>query len=310
MLFVDGALFAEFDSRLEQRVNPPIKEPRVILPTKPWESWAVFAYNHVLSFSATEKRMYYDCIAGTGVPPGASNSDELTGTGISHRRICLATSKDGLTWTKPSLGIFNLNGSTANNILVEDSGVSVFKDGTKDVPDSERWKMVCSNSAYASPDGLRWKKLAWTKVAADDTKPTAYYDPSLKKYVVVNRRDVKVDGKSGSVVRQVGRCVTDDITNWQKEVKGGGGCDIVFGPDALDPDLLDVYTNAYTPYPSIEQPAVHLLFPSFYHHFGRQPFGFGNDGLLDIRLVVSRDGIHYNYTSARNARAPFVPLGE
>jgi hypothetical protein len=74
--------------------------------------------------------------------------------------------------------------------------------------------------------------------------------------------------------------VTDDITDWQKEVKGKGGCDIVFGPDAIDPDLLDVYTNAFTPYPSIEQPSAHFFFPSFYQHFEGNPFGFGNDGRI------------------------------
>ena len=37
---------------------------------------------------------------------------------------------------------------------------------------------------------------------------------------------------------------------------------------------------------------MHLFFPSMYHHFGAAaPWGFGNDGLLDIRLVVSRDGV-------------------
>jgi hypothetical protein len=173
MLFYDRALFAEFDSSLEQRVNPPVKEPRVIKPTELWESWAVFAYNHVLSFSDTEKRMYYDCIEGDGVPPGVdSQAGETAPRSISRRRICLATSTDGLTWIKPNLGIYNRNGSTANNILVEDSGVSVFLDGAKGVADSERWKMVCSGSAYASPDGLHWTKLKWTATAEDDTKPT------------------------------------------------------------------------------------------------------------------------------------------
>ena len=71
-----------------------------------------------------------------------------------------------------------------------------------------------------------------------------------------------------------------------------------------------VYTNAWTPYPSIEAPVVHLFFPSFYYHFlSTAPFGFGNDGLLDIRLVVSRDGAQVGYSSAKNARSPWVPLG-
>ena len=46
------------------------------------------------------------------------------------------------------------------------------------------------------------------------------------------------------------------------------------------------------------------------HHFGPSaPFGFGNDGILDIRLVVSTDGRNLSYVAARNGRSPFIPLG-
>jgi hypothetical protein len=162
-LFFDKSVFTKFDSRLELAVNKPAKGPRVISPTKPWESWAVFAYNHVMQVAGEDHRMYYDCIEGTGVPPGSNtiksavpNYTLQTGSStLSHRRVCLATSKDGITWVKPELGIFNYNGSTANNILIEDSGVSVFVDTTDGVPASQKWKMVCSTNAYASPDGLR-----------------------------------------------------------------------------------------------------------------------------------------------------------
>ena len=41
---------------------------------------------------------------------------------------------------------------------------------------------------------------------------------------------------------------------------------------------------------------AHLFFPSYYHHFGAAvPWGFGNDGLLDIRLLVSRDGTSLSF---------------
>ncbi len=76
-------------------------------------------------------------LEGHAVPPSPNS--------LSHRRICLATSNDGLSWTKPELGLFNLNGSTANNILLEDSGVSVFIDGSPQAKASGlQWKMICS----------------------------------------------------------------------------------------------------------------------------------------------------------------------
>ena len=109
------------------------------------------------------------------------------------------------------------------------------------------------------------------------------------------------------------RCETTNFSNWQQEVPAtASGCPVVFCADATDPAGVDVYTNAWTPYPSITAPdAVHLFFPSFYEHFSASaPYGFGNDGLLDIRLVTTRDlESNLSYVPARNGRSPFVPLG-
>ena len=313
MLFVDHTLFANFSSDLELTVNPPAITPHLaVFSTEPWESYAVDGYHSLVAANATrgvdKHRLYYDCIEGKGGPfPSSPHA----------RRVCLAESTDGLVWSKPNLGIFDRNGSTANNILLEDSGVSVFYDQSPAAGPSTRWKMICSKSAYASPDGLRWTKLPFATVAEDDTKPTAYWDPHVQKYVVIVRRDLPPPaGKSGDVMRYLGRCETSNISDWQQEVPAGAsGCPVVFGPDALDPDHVDVYTNSWTPYPSIDDPApVHLYFPSFFAHFpsydgAGAPYGFDNDGILDIRLLVSRDGKHIGYAPARNGRAPFVALG-
>ena len=48
VLFVDNTQLESIDPRLELRMQPPVKGPRVIWPTKSWESWAVFAYNSVV----------------------------------------------------------------------------------------------------------------------------------------------------------------------------------------------------------------------------------------------------------------------
>ena len=293
VLFTDRTQLAHVDPLLEARVHAPVKGPVVVAPTEPWESYGVSAWTHVVQVSAAEARMYYDCVEGS-----------VRGTG---RRICLATSTDGgVTWDKPVLGIFSRNGSTANNIVLGESGNSVFLDQNPAAPASERWKMTCSDAAFASPDGLRWTRMGKNGTTPttqmDDTKPTGNWDPTLQRYVIYVRRDV------GG--RHIGRCVTDDFTNWEKEAPSG--CDVVFGADAQDPPKLDVYTNAWTPYPSIDHPGrVHLFFPSMFHQFpARLPWPVaGSDGLLDIRLVASRNGQNLSYTATRNARAPFVALG-
>ena len=149
-----------------------VSEKPIIYPTKPWETWAVFAYNSVIKVSETEYRMYYDAIElGTGVPPGFSSppvsspsssssspsSPLPTGATVTvssskrektqvdddapKRYICLATSSDGINWDKPSLGVYQYKGSGDNNIIMEDSGASAFYDKNPDVPENERWKV-------------------------------------------------------------------------------------------------------------------------------------------------------------------------
>ena len=53
-------------------MQQPRKAGRVLTPTEPWESWAVFGYNHVLRAPDGEARLYYDCIQGSGVPPSSA----------------------------------------------------------------------------------------------------------------------------------------------------------------------------------------------------------------------------------------------
>jgi len=109
---------------------------------------------------------------------------------IGPRRVCLATSTDGITWKKPTLGLYSRNGSVANNIIADCSGVSVFIDEAQGVPSSERVKMVCDNSVWAGPDGLRFVPMYNHSSIhhADDTKDTATYNVSSGRYVVYVRR--------------------------------------------------------------------------------------------------------------------------
>ena len=107
----------------------------------------------------------------------------------SPQRVCLAESRDGITWTKPRLGLYNFSGSTDNNILIGAEGCSVFLDPVRPgVPESEHWKMVCSNGEgtrgqlWGSADGVRWRSLPSKALTfSDDTQPTAYWDAGLRR---------------------------------------------------------------------------------------------------------------------------------
>eukprot|EP01079_Euglenida_sp_SAG-EU17-18_P004641 gene4641-4841_t len=252
MLFVDHQVLRTLDSRLWLQPNPPALGARVLWPTEPWESWAVFAYNHVLQIAPDQIRMYYDCISAsqTGkigslchLCPGCAERNARQETqGLmpppksypvhsyvlryaGGRYVCLAESSDGVNFTKPDLGIFDFEGSTHNNIIAACSGVSVFHDTARGVPATEQWKMV-----WSSADTLRCNRgdpdvdahvprsvrRCISNVSKDDTKDTAVYDSRLGRYIIFVRRDVQVPNRSAGVVRYVGRCETDDLGDWEK----------------------------------------------------------------------------------------------
>ena len=257
LLFTDDSLFAAIHPRLELRNNAPAKGPRILSPTEPWESWAVYAFNSVVHVGPGDNRMYYDCVDSKQGP---------NGTVVLTEYVCLATSTDGVNWIKPKLGIYSYtsNGSKSkeNNILVKGVGPGVFLDSNPLAPASERWKMVVSEGAFASPDGLHWSKLPHKPTARDDTKPTGYWDPRLRKYVIAVRRDLKGRNRLGTKItqRHIGRCETTNFSDWEQE--SPGGCPVVFSAnEEEDGSTTDIYTNAWTPYPSIQNLAVHLFFP-------------------------------------------------
>lgn len=308
LLFVDREHISQADPRMTLRVQQPVKGPRVVTPTEPWEAWDIAAYNTVVAGTPGIRphRLYYSCVeAPHGLP-----------------RLCLAESNDGVEWVKPSLGIYDFNNSTANNILLDAVGCTPFiEPHSHVVPDSERWKMVCSDATnkavfvYASGDGVHWNPVLGKPLSnGDDTQPTGQWDASIGKYVIFMRRNIGAHDSGHR--RHIGRCVTSNLSDWEQGVEAGaGGCPVVFGPDGKDPPNLDVYTSAHVAYPSAEHPSVHLFFPSMFSHFlgndthGGPPNGLSNDGLLDTKLLVAHDLTGNLTYPADGSREPFVHLG-
>ena len=62
----------------------------------------------------------------------------------THREVtCYAESKDGITWTKPELGLFEFDGSKANNIVWDGGRTShnftPFRDTNPKCPPGRFW---------------------------------------------------------------------------------------------------------------------------------------------------------------------------
>lgn len=110
----------------------------VLRPDRPWEGIAVQMWGSALYDGEEElfKMWYYSVNA------------ELYNRDRTGLYICYATSKDGLNWDKPELGIVDSDGSTANNIVYPPPGPAydsdpwgVVKDDNEPDP-QKRYKML------------------------------------------------------------------------------------------------------------------------------------------------------------------------
>jgi len=139
--------------------------------------------------------------------------------------ICYATSKDGITWEKPELGLVEYEGSKANNILwrgIGDRGEhwegphgsGIFKDH-RDPDPKRRYKAIFKGeilSVAFSADGIHWGPAIACPEAdsAGDTHNNAFWAPTLGKYVGITREWGDEFG------RQVARTSSADFLNWSK----------------------------------------------------------------------------------------------
>jgi hypothetical protein len=142
--------------------------------------------------------------------------------------ICYATSKDGISWDKPELGLVEYEGNKANNIVWRGGGAykewggphgtGIFKD-LRDPDPSRRYKAILKDkilSVAFSADGIHWgPPIACPEAnSAGDTHNNAFWAPTLGKYVGITRQWGRSD--SGKYVRQVARTESDDFLNWDE----------------------------------------------------------------------------------------------
>ncbi|MHC4133318.1 MAG: hypothetical protein ACYSR3_15240 [Planctomycetota bacterium] len=140
--------------------------------------------------------------------------------------ICYATSKDGINWVKPDLGLVEYEGTKATNILWRGEnkatgeewegphGTGIFKD-LHDPDPKRRYKAFLKAdilSVAFSPDGIHWNKAITCPEAdsAGDTHNNAFWAPTLDKYVGITREWGEPFG------RQVARTSSEDFINWTK----------------------------------------------------------------------------------------------
>jgi len=135
--------------------------------------------------------------------------------------VCYATSKDGIHWEKPELGLIDLGGSKKNNIVLQYThGVAVIKDLHETDP-QKRYKAVHGEGkVWFSADGIHWGKMHDVgRIARGDTNQAIWWDDDLGKYVLITRDwgGEKTSGRYGrGGHRQKVRSESEDFLNWSK----------------------------------------------------------------------------------------------
>lgn len=284
-LFIDR-LFAERASDVILRVEKPRKTGDICLRReRPWES-ATLNWFTVLQ-DGDRMRMWYECYDIEGWPTADDTS------------FCYAESTDGVKWTRPDLGMFTYQGSAHTNILFRQigegagrsrvHGAGVFKD--PHAAPEERYKAVSQGiysdrtppykiSGMVSPDGLHWTRLK--QPICDmfgDSQYSGLWDDRTGRYMLYGR----VNGRG----RALGWAESSDFGRFP-------ALQLMLQTDELDPPDTDLYNPAVTRYTLAD--GVYFAFPSLYEH---------RTHTLDIRLAVSRDGIHWTWPE----RSPYIPLG-
>lgn len=299
-LFVDDFLIAEMTGDVTQHLHLPEPKEVVLTTDKPWEG-NTCAYYSIFQ-DGDLYRMYYR----------GSHADPKTQKGQHREVTCYAESRDGVHWTKPELGLFDWDGSKANNIVLDGLGTHcfvAFKDTNPDCPPEARYKGISRGRpvgsrglyVFQSPDGIRWSLITDKPVITDgafDSQNLAFWDAHTKQYVDYHR--TFIDG-----VRSIMTCTSPDFVNWTKPalLKYSAGT-----------PKEHLYTNAIRPYD--RAPHLRVGFPTRYKPQGSQVapvFMSSRDGLnfhrwadavIPMSAPKDRDGNRSNYMASGLVRLP------
>ena len=251
--FWDDYLLNASETTAELQKFSPVKREKVFECDMPWEGDGCDFFN--LFCDDGLYRMYY--LAWAITQNGKVDPSII--------RVCYAESTDGINWVKPNLGLREFNGSTDNNIILNETDLSpdnffVFKDTNPNCQPEAKYKAITANHdeygglylmAYYSADAIHFTPQHMiSKADYYDTLNTAFYDPRLGCYVAYVRGFH--GGEKNEDTRDIRRLTSLDFVNWSESK-------MLSYNDDLD---LALYTNVISMYP--RAPHIYTGFPSRY----------------------------------------------
>ena len=238
-LFVDDYILDTLEN-VDVRLATPVSAGAVMEFPEPWEG-QFCAYVSVVH-DGQFFHMYYRGLTGY-----ENKGDQQV--------TCYAISADGIHWRKPDLGLFKVNGTWNNNVVMHDNpqgsthNFSVLYDNRKEVPREEKFKAVGGHSdsgglyRYVSEDGIRWNRYQdttglFSEVALDSHNVLTWV-PAENQYAIYMRDWTEAtDENIYGGIRTIARSVSQDFTHWSQPER------MTFG----DTEIEHLYTNATQPY--------------------------------------------------------------
>ncbi len=318
ILFVDDHDVLYRSGTVRRLNTPRRREEPVLSETKPWE--LAIGYCSVqrapagVAVAAGTFQLWYQSYAG---PRAKDRTRRVV--------VAYAESDDGLSWRKPSLGLFDFNGENNTNIVLVGNGGKSVNYGAavivdlRDPSPSRRYKMAYWDFAgnlpglfvAFSPDGKHWTKhhsgpllpAAYGEPgqpparAERDTEPDIrpaisdvidlHFDPRRERHVIYAK--TWIDGPDGRRFwkRAVVRTESEDFIRWTKPV-------LVLVP--ADDELGQIHGA-----PVFHRHGVYFGLAQILDFGG---FDRGGTGNMPGELIVSRDGVRWSRPFRETAFLP------
>ncbi|MBL9216837.1 MAG: hypothetical protein JNG83_15270 [Opitutaceae bacterium] len=236
--------------------------------------------------------------------------------GIGHSRDLrdlrggYATSRDGIAWEKPRLGLHEFGGGRDNNIVHPSGDLRVVKDPAEPDP-TRRYQMLSARAGTAgkfgetyfpfySSDGIHWTPGPDVQISPHIEIHQILFDPLERD----PRRRIKTYGKLGkqkaskpgpAVVRKIAVGLGPDIEHQEPSPANP----ILDPDDGLEHELHFASVFPYRGY--------YLMLYNYNRYADYHDQGLWGRFVGDVRLAVSRDGEHFRRV---NAHQPVIRRGE
>ena len=282
-LFLDRWLIAKIEGDARLELHPPERREVVLTTDKAWEG-NDSAYYCIVNDNG-KIRIFY-----RGYTPGECTPGTLT---------CMVESHDGIHFTRPTLGLYDFEGSKENNVVwqgYEAHCLAIFLDTKPDAPADARYKALGItgkmelNGLYAlqSPDGIHWKRISERPVlskGAFDSLNVAFWDSHAGLYRAYVRYYTEDHIKQFQGIRCIQGNTSPDFLNWSDPQPN-------LYEDGIP--LEQFYTSSTTPCPGAEH--ILLAFPKRFIPERKKNPEHKEAGISDGVLMSSRDGVHWDRT--------------